>query len=129
MATTLERPAKRCFVTVGATAAFTNLLTAILSQSFLDALSDAGYTDLVIQYGVDGKSVMDDFQQRQQLRRDDTQTGQVTIKSFDFNRKGLGQEMRAAKAEGGATEGVVISHAGEFVRRSMDGMRTSSSRR
>ena len=117
MATAVERPAKRCFVTVGATAAFKDLLTAILSRSFLDSLSDAGYTDLIVQYGVDGKSVVDDFQQQQQqLRHGESPTGQVTIKSFDFNRDGLGQEMRAAKAEDGATEGVVISHAGEFAR-------------
>ncbi|KAI9813616.1 MAG: N-acetylglucosaminyldiphosphodolichol N-acetylglucosaminyltransferase catalytic subunit alg13 [Pycnora praestabilis] len=101
------RPKKVCFVTIGATASFDSLLKAVLDHSFLETLRDAGYTDLLLQYGKEGQAIFNDFFQYR-----DVQGCGISIDGFDFNRKGLGQEMRAAKGEGTSVEGVVISHAG-----------------
>lgn len=106
-----QRPPRLCFVTVGATAAFDGLVEAVLSQSFFDALSKAEYTDLLIQYGKGGKTVLAAFRQRQD--RAEIKTHGIGIDSFDFNPNGLAKEMRVAKGgEQGIIEGIVISHAG-----------------
>ncbi|KAI9882555.1 MAG: hypothetical protein M1823_005702 [Watsoniomyces obsoletus] len=99
---------KVCFVTVGATAAFQSLIDGVLTQAFIDALVEAHYTDLLIQYGHGGPSAVDTFHEQQE----NTRPLSVKIKGFAFNREGLGQEMRACKGGQGALEGVVISHAG-----------------
>ena len=103
---------KTCFVTIGATAAFNSLLKAALEPSFIQALHDAKYTDLLLQYGSDGKAIFDkgvsehgdDYKQR---------LG-VQLSGFDFKKAGLAVEMRLAKGANrlGNEEGVVISHAG-----------------
>lgn len=101
---------KVCFVTVGATASFDSLVTATLSPQFLEALKTHDYTDLRVQHGKDGQKVLDEFK-----RSKDTKTAglqDLNIHGFDFNKQGLGSEMRAAKGEGNFAEGVVISHAG-----------------
>lgn len=105
-----SRPRKLCFVTIGATASFDALVSASLSPSFLDALAAAGYTDLLVQYGTEGRRILEAFV------ADAERSGQhgVAVSGFDFNRQGLGTEMRAAKGGNGAVEGVVVSHAGEL---------------
>lgn len=103
---------KFCFVTIGATASFDGLLTAVFGGPFLEALRDANYTDLLIQYGKDGKAIYDKFTS-ENAAGSKKRCG-LNITGFDFNARGLGQEMRKAKsdASGAKSEGVVISHAG-----------------
>jgi len=107
-----QRPGKLCFVTIGATAPFDSLLTAILSPPFFQALREAGYTDLLIQYGKEGKKIFDEAVS--QYPPKSSQVHGLKIAGFDFNRSGLGQEMRAAKGDDhpDSVEGAVISHAG-----------------
>ena len=104
------KPQKLCFVTIGATAAFDSLIQAALSPEFLQRLQASGYTDLRLQYGKDGHIILDDFRSR--LGSKSEEDFGIKITGFDFNKKGLGSEMRAAKGEGDRLEGVVISHAG-----------------
>ena len=111
-----ERPCKKlCFVTIGATASFDALIAAALSQEFLGTLREAGYTDLLLQHGDEGRKRFEDF--IVQHRRDSPERQGLNLNGFDFNRKGLGREMRSAKGENGAVEGVVISHAGAHYRK------------
>lgn len=101
---------KICFVTIGATAAFDSLIEAALSPSFLGALQASGYTDLLLQHGEEGGAILNNFNAASRTGSK-AQYG-LTISGFDFNKEGLGQEMRAAKGRNGGAEGVVICHAG-----------------
>ena len=103
-------PQKICFVTVGATASFDSLIKATLSPPFLEALKTYDYTDVRLQYGKDGQKLLEEFKRR----NDATLEGldRLNISGLDFNKQGLGSEMRAAKGEGNRREGVVVSHAG-----------------
>ncbi len=105
-----SKPRKLCFVTIGATAAFDQLIKAALSPKFLQRLQASGYTDLRLQYGKDGQMILEDFRSR--FGSKSGEEFGIKITGFDFNKKGLGSEMRAAKGEGDRLEGVVISHAG-----------------
>jgi beta-1,4-N-acetylglucosaminyltransferase len=104
-----------CFVTVGVTASFKALLSEVLSLPFLQALRKAEYTDLVVQYGKDGKGIYDDFVQS--FPEDSDRRCGIMIRGFDFNPDGLSEEIVVVRAgdEDGLLhqEGVVISHAGE----------------
>ena len=104
------KPRKLCFVTIGATAAFDSLIKAALKPEFLKRLQASGYTDLLLQYGKDGSTILEEFRSRYGSKCEE-EFG-ITVTGFDFNKKGLGSEMRAAKGEGDRLEGVVISHAG-----------------
>ena len=101
---------KVCFVTVGATASFDSLIEATLSPPFLEALKKYCYTDLRLQHGRDGQKLLEEF--RRSNDATDGEDQRLSISGFDFNRLGLGSEMRAAKGEGDCVEGVVVSHAG-----------------
>ncbi|KAI9758916.1 MAG: hypothetical protein M4579_002727 [Chaenotheca gracillima] len=103
-------PKKLCFITIGATAGFDDLISASLDSSFLKALKDANYTDLLIQYGSEGRKLFEKF--ASSLEADASKSAGLNLRGFDFNKKGLGQEMRAAKGGNGCVEGVVVSHAG-----------------
>ena len=105
-----KRPQKVCFVTVGATASFDSLIKTTLSPPFLDALKTHDYTDLRLQHGKEGQKVLEDF--RKSVEATDEGVQDLDISGFDFNKQGLGSEMRAAKGERNRVEGVVISHAG-----------------
>ncbi|KAH0564968.1 hypothetical protein GP486_001645 [Trichoglossum hirsutum] len=106
----VSQPRKLCFVTVGATASFNSLISTVLSRPTLKALQEAGYTDLRLQFGRDGRAVFDDFI----LSNEDGSEERcgLSITGFEYNRKGLGQEMRGATAYSGRVGGVVVSHAG-----------------
>jgi beta-1,4-N-acetylglucosaminyltransferase len=107
------RPSKVCFVTIGATASFDRLLSAVFESPFLQALHDGNYTGLIIQYGKEGgKTIYDEFVATK--RESVHQELAVEVTGFDFNTNGLGQEMRKAKGDPttGSEEGLVISHAG-----------------
>ncbi len=101
---------KLCFVTIGATAAFDSLIKAALSPPFLGALQAFGYSDLLLQHGEEGRAILKDFAAADST--DSKAKYGLTISGFDFNKRGLEQEMRAAKGHHGGAEGVVISHAG-----------------
>ncbi|KAH0542345.1 hypothetical protein FGG08_003282 [Glutinoglossum americanum] len=104
------RPRKLCFVTIGATASFNSLISTALDRPFLKALREAGYTDLRLQFGREGRAIFDDFI----INNEDGSEERygLNITGFEYNRKGLGQEMRGATAYKGGVEGVVVSHAG-----------------
>ena len=106
----LGRPKKLCFVTIGATASFDPLIKATLSPKFLEALRASGYTDLLLQHGSNGSLILEEY--RNATEKADGKAHELNINGFDFNKQGLGDEMRAVKGEKGASEGVVISHAG-----------------
>lgn len=111
MSTTKTRLASRkvCFVTIGATAAFDSLVRATLSSTFLEVLEQHDYTELCIQHGENGRRILEE------CANNDLKNGRehcIKISGFDFNKLGLGAEMRAAKGHNNNDEGVVISHAG-----------------
>lgn len=101
-----NKPKKVCFVTIGATAGFDALIQVALSPAFLEALKASGYTDLRLQYGKDGEKYLNDYIESS------GGDSSIKISGFDFNKEGLGWEMRACKGEDGGAVGVVISHAG-----------------
>lgn len=106
-----QKSAKVCFVTIGATTSFDSLIKAALSPPFLQALQTHGYTELCLQHGKEGRAIVDTFMKRADAAG--TERHGINISGFDFNKKGLGREMRAAKGGGGGgAEGIVISHAG-----------------
>ena len=101
------RNLKICFVTIGATAAFDSLLRAVLSESFMAALVEFGYTDLQVQYGADGYSLFHQYSKQDPLIV--SSSPNINLTGFDFRKAGLGAEMAAAR------NGVVISHAGNII--------------
>lgn len=101
-----SRSTKRCFATIGATASFDNLIMTVLTKEFLETLNGLHYTELRIQYGVEGKAIYDRFFEARGAQVKD-QLG-IDISGFDFRKDGLGEEMLAARR----SEGIVISHAG-----------------
>ena len=106
-----QTPQKTCFVTIGATASFTGLIEAVLSADFCRALEAQGYTNLLVQYGRDGRPLYDQCLQR--LRTTSSSLG-LKIDGFDLDKSGLRPYMFQAKGHNlpNATEGIVISHAG-----------------
>ena len=101
---------KVCFVTIGATAGFDSLIQATLQPAFLTTLRNHGYTDLRLQHGKDGRTRLEEFKRRE--ASEGNKAPVIRVSGFDFNKHGLGAEMRAAKAGPDSLEGVVISHAG-----------------
>lgn len=100
-----------CFVTIGASAKFDALIKAALSPPCLRALQRLGYTHLVLQHGIEGGAIYRDFITANQAGSQGRQG--LEIVGFDFNKQGLGAEMKAAKGNGDDNiMGVVISHAG-----------------
>ena len=105
-----QKSRKVCFVTVGATASFDSLIMATLDPRFLEALKAHDYTDLRLQHGNDGQKVLENIRISKDMMNEGVQD--LSISGFDFNKQGLGSEMRAAKGDDNGLEGVVISHAG-----------------
>jgi len=107
----VSKPTKVCFVTIGATASFDALIQACFQPDFIDALAAANYTALLVQYGRDGQRLFEELSSTQEPKS-------IVTRGFDFNSKGLGDEMRAAKGtrEKGreSAEGGVVSHAGKL---------------
>lgn len=109
----LERTPRTCFVTIGATARFDSLIQAVLSPPFLQSLHASGYTALILQHGTEGGRIYNDFVAANKAGSEGRHG--LDISGFDFNKRGLGAEMQAAKGRTGTAEGVVISHAGGLV--------------
>lgn len=101
---------KVCFVTIGATAAFDQLLQAVLSRGFFQALEALEYTTLLLQYGKNGRNMLKEC--NVSVGPGKVNAHGIEVTGFDFNTKGLGQEMWSTKAANDRAEGVVISHAG-----------------
>lgn len=108
-----RRPEKHLFLTTGATAPFTTLIQASLTSDLLSALRDHEFTHLTVQAG----AALTQFNEALGLL--DEHDGQgLQIRGFDFNKQGLGAEMRLCQAKDqDATQakrlpGVVVSHAG-----------------
>lgn len=101
---------KVCFITIGATAAFDQLLEATLSREFLHALASLEYTNLLLQYGKNGQKILERL--NLSIGPGKINRHGIEIIGFDFNTKGLAQEMWCTKAAKDRAEGVVISHAG-----------------
>lgn len=107
-----QQPTKLCFVTVGATASFLSLLLSVLDSKFLEALSQSGYTHLLVQYGKDGQIIYENFLVKYPAGSPGRHG--IEIGGFDFNQAGLGEEMRMAKENRseGRSSGMIVSHAG-----------------
>lgn len=101
----VRQPKKVCFVTIGATAAFDALIKAVLDERFQQALEGHGYTELRLQYGKTGASMLQAYYNRN-LDCENFTERRVLVKGFSFKEDGLQKDMVAAR------EGVVISHAG-----------------
>lgn len=98
---------RECFVTVGATASFKGLIKAVMAPEFTSKLVELSYTRLVIQCGPD-------LSLFHELKEAGDMNG-LDVSGFDFNKQGLGQEMRGCKRNDGFSRmGVVISHAGKL---------------
>lgn len=109
----LSRAAKRCFVTIGATAPFNSLIKAVLEPGFVTELRRAGYTELRIQYGDhEGEEI---FRARAKELREWPVGAGFDITGFGFNKTGLREELTAVKGRSSEDEGMVISHAGQSV--------------
>ncbi|KIW54039.1 hypothetical protein PV05_06431 [Exophiala xenobiotica] len=102
--------AKRCFVTIGATAPFNGLIKGVLAADFIRELQRAGYTELRIQYGDhEGEAI---FNARKDEMETTLEADKVDVTGFGFDRTGLSKEIAAVKGRSAETEGMVISHAG-----------------
>ena len=108
-------PRKRCFVTIGATAPFDDLIMTVLTKPFLESLQAHGYSDLRIQYGKEGKQIFDRFvEARGQQVKEELD---IDINGFGFDTNGLGHELIALKKseKEHSADGLIISHAGKLL--------------
>lgn len=108
--TSESAPPKVAFVTVGATATFKELIEEVFESHTLQALAKEGYTKLRVQAGPDADYWKSNIPPAEKIPG-------LEIEVFDFDRNGLGHEMRQCKkggfyGTGDSLEGVVISHAG-----------------
>ena len=107
----MNKDPRVCFVTVGATAPFPQLIEVCTNSRFLAGLKARGYTKLIIQHGNKGKDLPSLVKGLDLDNRDAIFPG-IELAGFDFLPNGLMEEMRATKGQQGARDGVVISHAG-----------------
>ena len=107
---------KLCFVTIGATADFNDLIHAVLNENLVQELADQGYTELRVQWGKGGGKIFETFTRElgEVLADRAVRIGDVLVWGFDFKEGGLSEDMRQAKGGTGeyGREGVIISHAG-----------------
>ena len=102
-------PARRCFVTVGATAGFRSLLDEVSSAAFLQTLAGRGYVLLDVQCGPDHAA----FEERVARLRDEDKHG-VSIRAFAYTRDMI-EYLIACRGELDVRPaGCVISHGGKF---------------
>lgn len=98
---------RECFLTIGATADFPQLLAAAVAEPTLQKLRDLGFTNLTLQVG----ELADYFLR---IKPDDSKG--INIRHFAFNKNGLQDEMRKCQAKPGVSEeGVVVCHAGKLL--------------
>lgn len=104
--------AKHCFVTVGATASFTQLLNHVATDDFIQALQQHNYTHLTIQYGPDLAYVAEFIDRH---KTDTARNGAIEVNGFDFKTEGLSQDMSMAKPcpSENRVGGMILTHAGK----------------
>lgn len=109
MSTETQQRKKVCFVTIGATATFEDLVRACTLPDFLRALHREGYTDLLVQYGKNRELWKEVVEDKEALN----QYG-VEVSGFSFRESGIAAQMQLAKGDpkNGSMEGVIVSHAG-----------------
>ncbi|CAG8978163.1 hypothetical protein HYALB_00012025 [Hymenoscyphus albidus] len=114
---------RECFVTIGATAKFEDLVAAAVSEQTLTKLKELGYTHLTVQVGD-----LEDYFKR--IRLQDTKG--IIVNHFNFDKDGLAHYMKKCRANPGpdggsingltpSEEGLIICHAGSGT--ILDGMR------
>jgi beta-1,4-N-acetylglucosaminyltransferase len=120
------RKSKTCFVTVGATAPFDKLIKAILELKFLQALRDADYTNLQVQHGYEGQDNLFNRLSTEYKIAQFCENSHLELTGFGFDKDGLDKYMQGAKViaprgtgTDNASEGAVISHAGQRVVRDL----------
>ncbi|KAF1950910.1 hypothetical protein CC80DRAFT_219592 [Byssothecium circinans] len=99
---------KVCFVTTGATAPFTALIEAVLSPSSVDALLDAGFTNLLVQHGTAGHVFSTNATAARTRLQQASAKRSLEINGMDFNKHGLHEQFALVQQ----SNGLVISHAG-----------------
>lgn len=116
-------PKKYCFVTIGATAAFDTLIKGCFQPDVLAALAATGYTNLLVQYGKDGKPLFDE------LVKSTAGSSSIKIDGFGFSQYGLVEHMKLVKGSplDGSNEGLVVSHAGALHRQDLSTILSQSS--
>ena len=103
---------KVCLVTVGATASFVKLVRQVLSESFLASLKQHNYTHLLVQYGKDGKPIMDEFLENNPEGSEALHG--IGIGGFDFKPSMTPSIiMTVHNPARDQEQGMMISHAGE----------------
>lgn len=103
---------KLCLVTVGATASFIELVRKVLSDQFLACLKQQNYTHLLVQYGKDGKPIMDDFLKKNPEGSESLHG--IGIGGFDF-KPNMDSSIHMAMTDEAKNQeqGLMITHAGE----------------
>lgn len=96
---------KICFVTVGATASFDDLIRAVIDRKFILELIKAGYTKIVVQYGKTGSALFHECQQK-------AGPVDIEIEGFDFKSGDFRDAVEVVTASDRRKEGVMIAHAG-----------------
>ena len=107
----MSQTSKGCFVTVGATASFDNLVSAVLTAKFLSSLQNSGYTSLVIQYGKSGANFYSSC-----LRKAEKEFGgkvPLTVEGFDFKTGDFREYIESVVC--GQNGGLLIAHAGKLI--------------
>ncbi|KAK0615019.1 glycosyltransferase family 28 C-terminal domain-containing protein [Bombardia bombarda] len=98
---------RRCFVTIGATAGFRQLLDEIIQPAFLTCLAEHGFDMLEVQCGPDH-----DWFAQQTGSLEKEATHGVEIRSFEYT-KDMQSHMLECRGEAGVRlAGCIISHAG-----------------
>lgn len=100
---------QECFITTGATAKFPRLIQAVLTPEVLQAFVTNGFTHLNLQCG----DAMDVFEAS--FPKD---TLGLDIRAFGFKTEGLHKDMRSCQANTYSNKGLIITHAGMFLRKS-----------
>ncbi|KAK4239925.1 glycosyltransferase [Achaetomium macrosporum] len=100
-------PGRRCFVTVGATAGFTALLSEVSTPGFLRCLAEHGYTFLDVQCGPDFAL----FHERISNLSDEEKSG-ISVRYFAYTADMQEYILGCRGEENVRPAGCVISHGG-----------------
>ena len=107
--TSTSPPERVCLVTVGATVGFPSLTSVVLQPAFWKVLKSHGFTSLRVQCGPDIESASKDF-----TTRPDDVPKAFDVEVFERRRNLMKEEMVLCKAAEGRSQGLIISHAGQY---------------
>jgi hypothetical protein len=110
-----DRKTKMCFVTVGATAAFDELIEELVSERCLKVLVDLGYTWVTIQCGYSGAQLAEDCFKNLFPSSNGLEPDHISVAAFNFTDGPMTNLMRYVKAGPDRDEGMIITHAGEYL--------------